>query len=146
MAAIDIGGWDMHTNLGNVDGGDMRNHLNELAGALGAFATDLGPQLDDVTDRDDERVRPAGRGQNGNAGTDHGHGGADAAARRRPRTAARCTASGRAWPRARSTTATSPAPTTTATCWPRCSRTLQRPGSAAIFPDHQFKTLGVFKG
>ena len=33
----------------SVDGGEMRNQLDELGKALGAFATDLGPQLDDVT-------------------------------------------------------------------------------------------------
>ena len=30
VATIDLGGWDMHTGLGNVNGGEMRNHLNEL--------------------------------------------------------------------------------------------------------------------
>ncbi|MFC7550623.1 DUF1501 domain-containing protein [Plantactinospora sp. GCM10030261] len=74
VAAIDIGGWDMHTNIGGPDGGDMRNRLTELAGALGAFATDLGPALDDVTvvtmSEFGRRVEA-----NGNSGTDHGHGG-----------------------------------------------------------------------
>jgi len=74
VAAVDIGGWDMHTNIGGPDGGDMRNRLNELAGALGAFATDLGPALDDtsiVTMSEFGRRVEA----NGNSGTDHGHGG-----------------------------------------------------------------------
>ncbi len=83
VAAVDIGGWDMHTNLGGLDGGDMRNRLNELAGALGAFATDLGSALDNTSivtmSEFGRRVE-----ENGNAGIDHGHGGADAAARRRP--------------------------------------------------------------
>jgi uncharacterized protein (DUF1501 family) len=74
VAAVDIGGWDMHTNIGGPDGGDMRNRLNELAGALGAFATDLGPALDDVSvvtmSEFGRRVEA-----NGNAGFDHGHGG-----------------------------------------------------------------------
>jgi uncharacterized protein (DUF1501 family) len=74
VAAVDIGGWDMHTNIGTPDGGDMRNRLGELAGALGAFATDLGPSLDDVTvvtmSEFGRRVEA-----NGNSGTDHGHGG-----------------------------------------------------------------------
>ena len=74
VATIDLGGWDMHTNLGNVNGGDMRNNLDELAKALAAFATDLGPQLDDVTlvtmTEFGRRVQ-----ENGNAGLDHGHGG-----------------------------------------------------------------------
>jgi len=74
VATIDLGGWDMHTGLGGVDGGEMRNHLNELGEALGAFATDLGPQLDDVTL---VTMSEFGRrvGENGNNGTDHGHGG-----------------------------------------------------------------------
>jgi uncharacterized protein (DUF1501 family) len=74
VATIDLGGWDMHTGLGNVDGGEMRRHLEELGGALGAFATDLGPQLDNVTL---VTMSEFGRrvAQNGNAGTDHGHGG-----------------------------------------------------------------------
>ncbi|SNT13606.1 Uncharacterized conserved protein, DUF1501 family [Asanoa hainanensis] len=74
VAAVDIGGWDMHTNIGGPDGGDMRNRLNELAGALGAFATDLGSALDNtsiVTMSEFGRRVEA----NGNSGTDHGHGG-----------------------------------------------------------------------
>jgi uncharacterized protein (DUF1501 family) len=75
VAAVDIGGWDMHTNIGNPDGGDMRNRLNELAGVLGAFATDLGAALDNVSivtmSEFGRRVQA-----NGNAGTDHGHGNA----------------------------------------------------------------------
>jgi uncharacterized protein (DUF1501 family) len=73
VAAVDIGGWDMHTNLGNVDGGDMRNNLTALAQGLGAFATDLGDKLSDVTV---VTMSEFGRrvSQNGNAGTDHGHG------------------------------------------------------------------------
>src|SRR5262249_6835239 len=73
VAAIDLGGWDMHTNLGNVDGGDMRNNLTQLADGLGASATDLADKLADVTvvtmSEFGRRVQ-----QNGNAGTDHGHG------------------------------------------------------------------------
>jgi uncharacterized protein (DUF1501 family) len=73
VATIDLGGWDMHTGLGTVDGGEMRRHLDDLARALGAFATDLGPRLNDVTL---VTMTEFGRrvGENGNAGTDHGHG------------------------------------------------------------------------
>jgi len=73
VAALDVGGWDMHTNIGRVDAGDMKNQLGELSTALAAFATDLGPTLDSTTivtmTEFGRRVE-----ENGNAGTDHGHG------------------------------------------------------------------------
>ncbi|MBI4943423.1 MAG: DUF1501 domain-containing protein [Actinobacteria bacterium] len=73
LATIDIGGWDMHTNEGRVDGGDLRNHLVELDNALDAFATDLGDGFGDVTvvvlSEFGRTVR-----ENGTVGTDHGHG------------------------------------------------------------------------
>jgi uncharacterized protein (DUF1501 family) len=73
VAVLDLGGWDMHTGLGQVDGGEMRNQLSDLGAALAAFATDLGPALDDVTM---VTMTEFGRrvAENGNAGTDHGHG------------------------------------------------------------------------
>lgn len=74
VATIDVGGWDMHTNLGNVNGGEMRGHLDEVGKALGAFATDLGPDLNNVSlitmSEFGRRLQ-----ENGNAGVDHGHGG-----------------------------------------------------------------------
>jgi uncharacterized protein (DUF1501 family) len=74
VAAIDLGGWDMHTWIGRIDGGEMRNHLEQLAGALAAFAADLGPALQDVNI---VTMSEFGRrvAENGNAGADHGHGG-----------------------------------------------------------------------
>ncbi len=53
---------------------DAQPPQRALADALGAFATDLGPQLDDVTL---VTMTEFGRrvAENGNAGTDHGHGG-----------------------------------------------------------------------
>lgn len=74
VAAIDLGGWDMHTGLGTVDGGDMRNSLGSLAESLAAFAADLGPALAETTV---VTMSEFGRrvAENGNAGTDHGHGG-----------------------------------------------------------------------
>jgi uncharacterized protein (DUF1501 family) len=74
VAAIDVGGWDMHTGLGRVDGGEMRNTLGSLAESLGAFLTDLGPSLEDTTVI---TMSEFGRrvAENGNAGTDHGYGG-----------------------------------------------------------------------
>jgi len=73
VATLDVGGWDMHTNLGNADGGEMRNNLTDLSNALAAFATDLGAGLDNVTI---VTMTEFGRrvGQNGNNGTDHGLG------------------------------------------------------------------------
>jgi uncharacterized protein (DUF1501 family) len=74
VAAIDLGGWDMHTWIGQVDDGGMRRHLDDLAAALAAFAADLGPGLDGVTV---VTMSEFGRrvAENGNAGADHGHGG-----------------------------------------------------------------------
>lgn len=74
IAAVDVGGWDMHSNLGNTDRGVMRNHLEELGQGLDAFAEDIGDHLDNVTvitmSEFGRRVE-----QNGSGGTDHGHGG-----------------------------------------------------------------------
>jgi uncharacterized protein (DUF1501 family) len=74
VAAIDLGGWDMHTWIGQVDDGGMRRHLDDLSAALAVFAADLGPALDDVTL---VTMSEFGRrvAENGNAGADHGHGG-----------------------------------------------------------------------
>ncbi|HKY69096.1 MAG TPA: DUF1501 domain-containing protein, partial [Acidimicrobiales bacterium] len=75
VASVDVGGWDMHTNLGTLDGGAMKQQLTALGDSLGAFAHDLGPRLDQVTvvvmTEFGRRVE-----QNANAGTDHGHGAA----------------------------------------------------------------------
>ncbi len=74
VACVDLGGWDMHTGLGTVDDGDMKNLLTGLGDGLAAFATDLGDKLGEVTV---VTMSEFGRrvGQNANAGTDHGHGG-----------------------------------------------------------------------
>jgi uncharacterized protein (DUF1501 family) len=73
VACVDVGGWDMHTNLGTVESGAMTRQLTTLGEALGAFATDLGDHLADVTvvamTEFGRRVQ-----QNANGGTDHGHG------------------------------------------------------------------------
>ena len=73
VATIDVGGWDMHSNLGKAGGGAMASRAGELAGALAAFAADLGPLLGRVTV---VTLTEFGRrvAENGNAGFDHGHG------------------------------------------------------------------------
>lgn len=75
VACVDVSGWDMHTNLGTVDGGAMKTQLTMLGGSLAAFTQDLGARLDQVTV---VVVTEFGRRveQNANAGTDHGHGAA----------------------------------------------------------------------
>jgi uncharacterized protein (DUF1501 family) len=76
-ACVDFGDWDMHEGLGTaVKGQQMYEHLSELALALAAFATDLGPTgMNGVTlltlSEFGRRVQ-----ENGNKGTDHGHGNA----------------------------------------------------------------------
>jgi uncharacterized protein (DUF1501 family) len=73
VAAVDVGGWDMHARIGTVDEGGMKDALTGFGEAMGAFATDLGDRLDDVTV---VAVTEFGRrvSQNASNGTDHGHG------------------------------------------------------------------------
>jgi uncharacterized protein (DUF1501 family) len=75
VACVDVGGWDMHTGQGTVDGGPMRTSLTSLGDTLGAFTTDIGDRIDQVNvvvmTEFGRRVE-----QNANAGTDHGHGAA----------------------------------------------------------------------
>jgi len=75
VGCIDVGGWDMHSGLGDVGGGLMKDKLTELAEGLAAFANDLGDHLDNVTI---VTVTEFGRriDQNASGGTDHGHGSA----------------------------------------------------------------------
>ncbi|MGW4941624.1 DUF1501 domain-containing protein [Actinoplanes sp. NPDC004185] len=76
-ATVDSGDWDMHENLGAAaPGKKMYDHLADLAKALAAFATDLGPAgLGRVTL---VTISEFGRrvGQNGSGGLDHGYGNA----------------------------------------------------------------------
>lgn len=73
--SIDIGDWDMHYDLGTITAGRMFTKLTDLAGALAAFATDLGPLWDRVTVM---TISEFGRRvqENGSGGVDHGHGNA----------------------------------------------------------------------
>jgi uncharacterized protein (DUF1501 family) len=68
---LDYDGWDTHQGQGGADGG-FANLAGGLAGALAAFAADLGPKINDtlvVTLSDFGRTAE----ENGTYGTDHGH-------------------------------------------------------------------------
>jgi uncharacterized protein (DUF1501 family) len=69
---IDLEGWDMHTNLGPLQGA-MANHVDHLARTLAAFYADMGNGMRNVTV---VVMSEFGRraAQNGNFGADHGHG------------------------------------------------------------------------
>lgn len=73
VATVGMGGYDTHENQGTRDGGQLWRRLNELAGAMAAFLTDLGDQAADVTIMVSSEFgrRVASNG----GGTDHGHGG-----------------------------------------------------------------------
>lgn len=76
VACIDVGGWDTHTGMGNVDSGDMKQQLGDLAAGLAAFTADIGSDLlDDTTI---VTMSEFGRRleENASGGTDHGHGNA----------------------------------------------------------------------
>jgi len=72
IAFVDVGGWDTHVNQG-TDQGQLAGRLDELAGALAAFTTDLGERMRDVVVI---TMSEFGRTvkENGTSGTDHGHG------------------------------------------------------------------------
>lgn len=73
VVSIDYGSWDMHSDYGTLQGGDMTRMLAGFAGALDAFLRDLGPLRSRVTvvtiSEFGRRVR-----ENGNRGLDHGWG------------------------------------------------------------------------
>lgn len=75
LVCVDSGDWDMHADLGQVDRGWMHGQLADLASALAAFASDLGPVMSSVTvltmSEFGRRVH-----ENGSGGLDHGHGNA----------------------------------------------------------------------
>jgi uncharacterized protein (DUF1501 family) len=73
VITVDCGGWDMHTAMGNFDGGLMLRSVQDLAGNLAAFFKDLGTLADKVTV---VTISEFGRRveENANRGLDHGYG------------------------------------------------------------------------
>ncbi|HVE97602.1 MAG TPA: DUF1501 domain-containing protein, partial [Mycobacteriales bacterium] len=72
-ACVDLGGWDMHSAMGTTDNGLMATQLDDLAGGLAAFYTDLGTLMRGTTV---VTMSEFGRtvAENGSQGTDHGYG------------------------------------------------------------------------
>lgn len=75
VASVDLGGWDLHHDLGSAtdDKGAMHRLVADLDAALGAFFDHLGPLGDAVTV---VGVTEFGRriAENGSGGADHGRG------------------------------------------------------------------------
>lgn len=73
VVAIDYGSWDMHTGIGNLQGGDMQAMLKGLASAMAAVLTDVSDLGDRVTV---VTISEFGRraAVNGGGGLDHGWG------------------------------------------------------------------------
>lgn len=73
VITIDTGSWDHHVDLGTLEWGQMQRMTKELAGALAAFLTDLGPLTSKVSvvtlSEFGRRTR-----ENANYGLDHGYG------------------------------------------------------------------------
>jgi uncharacterized protein (DUF1501 family) len=73
VITVDQGDWDMHTDLGTLEWGDMKRNAGDLASSIAAFFADLGPAADRVTlvtlSEFGRRVK-----ENDNYGTDHGFG------------------------------------------------------------------------
>lgn len=73
VVTVDQGDWDMHSDLGTLEWGGMRDNAQDLATSVAAFFADLGPHTDKVTmvvlSEFGRRVR-----ENANYGLDHGYG------------------------------------------------------------------------
>ena len=73
VVTVDQGDWDMHTDLGTLEWGEMKRNAGDLAGSIAAFFADLGPAADRVTlvtlSEFGRRVK-----ENDDYGTDHGFG------------------------------------------------------------------------
>lgn len=74
-ACVDIGGWDMHTNMGDArtKSGGLWSKLTEVDQAFKAFWDDLGPLREKVTVVTMSEFGRTGSTNPGN-GTDHGYG------------------------------------------------------------------------
>ncbi|CAN5115545.1 DUF1501 domain-containing protein [soil metagenome] len=73
VVTIDYGNWDMHSDYGNLDGGEMQSMLRGFASTVSAFMKDLKELRSKVTV---VTISEFGRRveQNGNRGLDHGWG------------------------------------------------------------------------
>ena len=73
VVSIDFGSWDMHSNYGTIDTGEMTRMVGAFAESVSAFMEDLGPLRSKVTL---VTISEFGRRaqQNGNNGLDHGWG------------------------------------------------------------------------
>jgi uncharacterized protein (DUF1501 family) len=73
VVSIDFGSWDMHSDYGTTEWGDMQTMVRGFAGVLDAFMRDLGPVRQRVTvvtiSEFGRRIK-----ENGNRGLDHGWG------------------------------------------------------------------------
>jgi uncharacterized protein (DUF1501 family) len=73
VVSIDFGSWDMHSDYGTTEWGDMQSMIGGFAGVLDAFMRDLGALRRRVTvvtiSEFGRRIR-----ENGNRGLDHGWG------------------------------------------------------------------------
>ena len=49
VVTVDQGDWDMHTDLGTLEWGELKRNAGDLAGSIAAFFADLGPAADRVT-------------------------------------------------------------------------------------------------
>lgn len=73
MVAIDYGSWDLHSDYGTLDWGQMQSLIGAFAASLDAFFRDLGTLRSRVTV---VTISEFGRrvAENGNMGLDHGWG------------------------------------------------------------------------
>ena len=73
VITVDQGDWDMHTDAGTLEWGEMLRNAGDLASSIAAFFADLGPAAERVTlvtlSEFGRRVR-----ENDDYGTDHGFG------------------------------------------------------------------------